>query len=59
MASHLLKAPRYGQTNSLIGKSIRNNILNEVKCSVMADEVTDSSNKEVLSIVLKYVKKIL
>lgn len=68
LATHLLKAPRHSTYTSktiqnelihLIGGNIRNEILDEVKSAqyyaVIADEVTDSVNKEELSIVLRYV----
>ena len=42
-----------------MGDKIRNDILEEVKCAkfycVIADEVTDASNKEELSIVIRYI----
>lgn len=70
LATHLLKAPRHSTYTSktiqnelihLIGENIRNEILDEVKSAqyyaVIADEVTDSVNKEELSIVLRYLGK--
>ena len=68
LANHLSKAPRNAKYTSktiqnelisVVGRSIQNTIVNEVKeakfYSVIADEVTDAANKEELSIVLRYV----
>lgn len=68
LAQHLKYAPRNATYTSktiqnemidVIGTVIRNDIIKEVKSSklysVIADEVTDSSNKEQLSLSLRYV----
>ena len=68
LADHLSKAPRNARYTSktiqnellrVLGDKIRNDILEEVKCAkfycVIADEVTDASNKEELSIVIRYI----
>lgn len=68
LANHLANSPRNGtytsktiqnELISVIGQSIQKEILDEVKearfYSVIADEVTDRSNKEELSLVLRYV----
>ena len=68
LADHLSKAPKNALLTSktiqneliaVIGNKIRGDILNEVRSakfySIIADEVTDTANKEVLSLVLRYV----
>lgn len=68
LANHLSKAPKnalYTSKNiqndliALIGNKIRSDILNEVRnakfYSIIADEVTDTANKEELSLVIRYV----
>ena len=68
LAEHLAKSPRNAQYTSktiqnelveVIGDSIRNDIIAEVKqakfYSVIADEVTDTANKEELSLSLRFV----
>ena len=69
LSSHLQNSPANARYTSktiqndlieAIGKCIRKDIIEEVKRSkyytVIADEVTDASNKEQLSIVLRYVQ---
>ena len=68
LADHLAKSPHNARYTSktiqnelveVIGESIRNDILAEVKqakfYSVIADEVTDTANKEELSLSLRFV----
>lgn len=68
LATHLANSPRNGRYTSktiqnelveVTGNSIRSDIVEEVKrakfYSVIADEVTDSSNKEELSLALRYI----
>lgn len=68
LAEHLAKSPRnkrytsktiQNQLVEVIGDSIRNDIIAEVKeakfYSVIADEVTDTANKEELSLSLRFV----
>ena len=68
LAQHLINSPRNARYTSktiqnelveVIGNSIRNDIVDEVKkakfYSVIADEVTDSANKEELSLALRYI----
>ena len=68
LAQHLAHSPQNARYTSktiqnelvqVIGDNIRNGILDEVKrakfYSVIADEVTDVSNKEELSLILRYV----
>ena len=68
LAQHLERAPQNATYTSktiqnemidVIGTAIRNNITEEVKSSkyysIIADEVTDCSNKEQLSLSLRYV----
>ena len=56
LATH--KKPIQNELVGVVGNSIRSDIIKEVKCakyySIIADELTDS-NKEVLSLVLRYV----
>ena len=68
LQEHLAKAPRnatytsytiQNQIINILGNQIREKILSRVKIAgwytVIADEVTDLSNKELLSIVLRYI----
>lgn len=68
LANHLAKSPRNAHYTSktiqnelvgVIGNCIRGRIIDEVKraqfYSIIADEVTDTANKEQLSLVLRYV----
>ncbi len=68
LANHFANSPRNARYTSktiqnelinIIGNTIRNDILAEVKkakfYTIIADEVTDTANKEQLSIVLQYV----
>ena len=68
LRNHLKSAPRNAQYTSktiqnelidIIGRHIRSDVLSEVKnakyFSIIADEVTDVSNKEQLSLCLRYV----
>ena len=68
LAQHLVNSPQNARYTSktiqnelvgVIGNSIRNDIVKEVKrakfYSVIADEVTDSANKEELSLALWYI----
>ncbi len=68
LAHHLSKCPRNARYTSktiqnellkVVGDRIQNDILEEVKCanfySIIADEVTDVSNKEELSFVIRYI----
>lgn len=68
LANHLSKAPKNAHYTSktiqndlitVIGNKIRSDILNEVRntkfYSIIADEVTDTANKEELSLVIHYV----
>ena len=68
LADHLAKAPKNAQYTSktiqnemvsVIGDKIRSDILKEVRqaqyYSIIAEEVTDSANKEELSLVIRYV----
>jgi hypothetical protein len=68
LTEHLASAPRNAQYTSktiqnelidVIGDTMRENLLREIKqakfFSVMADEVTDVSNREQVSVVIRYV----
>ena len=68
LADHLSKSPKNARYTSktiqnelvgIVGDSIRTDIIREIKStkyySIIADEVTDSANKEELSLVFRYV----
>ena len=68
LSDYLLRAPKnacytsktiQNELLSVVGDSIRNSIINEVKSaryySIIADEVTDAANYEELSLVFRYV----
>ena len=71
LAKHLKNAPRnatylsktiQNELIQVVGNSIRNKIINDIKTakffSILADEVTDCSNKEQLSLAIRFVDSV-